>query len=130
MKLKLLIVFVFVHLLLMTFETFEWLVTREDTSESSFPAVLQEFVDAYSEENLDFTLDIWSDDSFLGTVTDAIGSTYRLVTFSGYQSLLGEGSGALEGLRPLLLLYGHIMMIAIVWHLIWVPIRPFVSFSR
>ena len=114
----------------MTFETFEWLVTREDTSESSFPAVLQEFVDAYSEENLDFTLDIWSDDSFLGTVTDAIGSTYRLVTFSGYQSLLGEGSGALEGLRPLLLLYGHIMMIAIVWHLIWVPIRPFVSFSR
>ena len=130
MKLKLLIVFVFVHLLLMTFETFEWSVAGEDTSESSFPPVLQEFVDAYSEENLDFTLDIWSDDSFLGTVTDAIGSTYRLVTFSGYKSLPGEGSGALEGLRTLILLYGHIMMIAIVWHLIWVPIRPFVSFSR
>ena len=130
MKLKLLIVFVFVHLLLMTFETFEWSVTREDASDSSFPPVLQEFLDAYSEENLDFTLDIWSDDSFLGTVTDAIGSTYRLVTFSGYQSLPGEGSGALEGLRTLFLLYGHIMMIAIVWHLIWVPLRPFVSFTR
>lgn len=92
--------------------------------------MLQEFVDAYSEENLDFTLDIWSDDSFLGTITNAFIATYRLVTFSGYEVLQGEGSGALESVRPLFLLYGHIMMIAIVWHLIWVPIRPFVSFRR
>lgn len=122
--------FVVVHVVLMAFETFEWSVTREETSGFPIPPVLQEFVDAYSEENLDFSLDIWSDDSLLGTVTNAIGATYRLVTFSGYESLPDEGSGTLEGLRTLFLLYGHVMMIAILWFLIWVPIRPFVSFGR
>lgn len=111
MKLKLILVYFGLHLVLAASEPLALYLTGLGTDEAPTRSVLQEFLDAYSERNLDFTLDIWSEDSLTGTVTNAFGATYRLVTFEGYQEFLG-------GLPPVvhsaLSVYGHLMMIAIL----------------
>lgn len=129
MKLKCVIAFVGIHAVFALHESAAQWITGQGAGDFP-PLAVMEVIDAFTPEKMDFTLDVWSDDSLLGTITNAFGSTYRLLTFGGYEALLGEGSGAPSWFTAILSIYGHIMMLAIIWHLFPTGIRPFVRSGR
>jgi len=128
-KLKCVIAFVGLHAVFAAYESVAQWLTGQGAGDFP-PLAVMEVIDAFTPEKMDFTLDIWSDDSLLGTITNAFGSTYRLLTFGGYEALLGEGSGAPSWITAILSIYGHIMMLAIIWHLFPSGIRSYVRFGR
>ena len=125
MKLKCAIAFVVVHFVVAVYESAAQWITGQGAGDFP-PLAVMEVINAFTPDKMDFTLDIWSENSLIGTITNAVGATYRLVTFGGYEAFLGEGSGTPSWVRTPLSLYGHLMMLAIIWHLF----RSYVRFGR
>ena len=125
MKLKCVIAFVVVHFVVAVYESAAQWITGQGAGDFP-PLAVMEVINAFTPDKMDFTLDIWSENSLLGTISNAVGASYRLVTFGGYEAFLGEGSGTPSWVRTTLSLYGHLMMLAIIWHLF----RSYVRFGR
>ena len=125
MKLKCAIAFVVVHLVVAVYESAAQWITGQGAGDFP-PLAVMEVINAFTPDKMDFTLDIWSENSLLGTVSNAVGASYRLLTFGGYEAFFGEGSGTPSWVRTPLALYGHLMMLAIIWHLF----RSYVRFGR
>ena len=129
MKLKCAIAFVVVHFVVAVYESAAQWITGQGTGDFP-PMAVMEFINAFTPEKMDFTLDIWSENSLIGTIANAITSSYRLLTFGGYEAFLGEGSGIPSWVRTTLSIYGHLMLLAIIWHLFPAAIRSYVRFGR
>ena len=129
MKLKCAIAFVVVHLVVAVYESAAQWITGQGAGDFP-PLAVMEVINAFTPDKMDFTLDVWSENSLLGTISNAFGATYRLVTFGGYEAFLGEGSGTPSWVRTILSLYGHLMLLAIIWHLFPTAIRSYGRFGR
>lgn len=129
MKLKCAIAFVVVHFVVAVYESAAQWITGQGAGDFP-PLAVMEVINAFTPDKMDFTLDIWSENSLLGTVSNAFGASYRLLTFGGYEAFLGEGSVTPSWVRTILSLYGHLMMLAIIWHLFPTAIRSYVRFGR
>ena len=125
MKLKCVIAFGVVHFAVAVHESAAQWITGQGAGDFP-PLAVMEVINAFTPDKMDFTLDIWSENSLLGTIANAITSSYRLLTFGGYEAFLGEGSGTPSWVSTTLSLYGHLMMLAIIWHLF----RSYVRFGR
>lgn len=129
MKVKWLIAAAGIHIILAMFETAALYMTGQGTGEFGTPAAIAGLMDSLAEENLDFTLDIWSQESLRGTITNVFGATYRLITFGGYETFLGSGSG-LPWLSVIPSAFGHLIIAVALWRLASVAISSFVGFLR
>ena len=136
MKLKWGIAVVVAHMAFAMYETAALYLTGNGVGRYGTPATLRNFIEAFSIRNeetgygrLDFTLDLWSDESLKGTMINAFGSTYRLITFGGYETFLGSGS-EVAWISFIPSLFGHLVMAVILWRLASVVISSVVSFLR
>lgn len=129
MKMKWVIALAGIHLILAMFETAALYLTGQGTGEFGTPAALNALVESLSEDNLDFTLDIWSQNSLRGTIVNVFTASYRLMTFGGYETFLGSGS-ELQWLSAIPSIFGHLMLSVLLWRLASVAISSFVGFLR
>ena len=136
MKFKWFIAAAFVHIALGMYETVaSYLIGGGDGRFGTVNAIAR-FVNAFTPYDAEtgtgglyLNLNVWTTESIRGSIINGIGATYDLVTFGGYATFLGGGSG-IEWLSAVPALYGHAAIAYLIFRLASVIISSVIGIIR